>query len=80
VHIAGNRAFLYSLYIIKPDMELTFDYSTTSTDSLTDWQMNCNCSFKCRKIISGFSYLPEDVKEFYRSKNILPKYILKDNK
>lgn len=81
VHIAGNRAFLYSFYIIKPNMQLTFDYSITSTDSLEDWHMKCTCdSFKCRDIISGFSYLPQDIKQFYIKNNMVPKYILKANK
>ena len=68
------------MYVIKPDMELSFDYSINSTDTLDEWQMNCNCSsFKCRKIISGFSYLPTDVKDFYKNKGLVPKFVLKEN-
>lgn len=76
VSIVGNRAFLYSLYNIPANSELTFDYSTTSTDSLDSWQMKCKCgSNKCRKVISGASYLPGDLFDTYRIKNMLPLYI-----
>ena len=34
MHVVGNRAFLYSLYVIPANSQLTFDYSTTSTDTV----------------------------------------------
>jgi SET domain-containing protein len=75
-HIVGNRAILYSLYVIPAGAELTFDYSTTSTESKDTWVMECKCgSYKCRKIISGFQYLDPALQEHYKSKNILPLYI-----
>lgn len=75
-HIVGNRAILYSLYIIPAGSELTFDYSTTSTESMDSWKMNCNCkSFKCRGVISGFQYLDTKLQDEYKTKNILPLYI-----
>jgi hypothetical protein len=75
--VVGNRAILYSLYQIRAGMELTIDYSVTSTDTLDTWQMNCKCgSGKCRKIISGFQYLPTEVVEDYKKKNILPLFLI----
>jgi uncharacterized protein len=76
VRISGNRAIIFSLYVIRAGMELTFDYSTTATDTLEKWQMNCNCgSVKCRKVISGFQYLPTSLQEEYKGKGMLPLYI-----
>jgi hypothetical protein len=74
--IAGNRAILYSLYDIAPDSELTFDYSTSSTDTVDIWQMRCNCgSVKCRKLISGFHYLSPTVQEEMKNKGMLPLFM-----
>lgn len=76
VHVVGNRAILYSLYVIPAGAELTFDYSTTSTDTHDTWKMECKCgSFKCRKVISGFQYLDPSLQETYKKKNIVPLYI-----
>ena len=74
--ILGKRAILYSLYVILEGMELTFDYSTTSTDTSSSWQMSCTCGYiNCRKVISGVSSLsPEQYKD-YNSKGLLPLYI-----
>ena len=78
LHIVGFRAIYYSLYQIPKNSELTFDYSTTSTDLKDEWLMNCQCGFvNCRKEISGFSYLPDQIKKEYKEKNIFPYYIEK---
>jgi hypothetical protein len=76
LHVVGNRAILYSLYVIPVDAELTFDYSTTSTDTTDTWKMDCKCgSNKCRKIVSGYQYLSDDLKKNYQSRNMVPLYI-----
>lgn len=76
IHAVGKRAILYSIYLIKAGSEITFDYSTTSTDTLDKWKLDCKClSYKCRKVISGFQYLSEEVKEEYRKKGILPLFL-----
>lgn len=81
VHVVGNRALLFSLYVIPKDAELTFDYSISSTDTLESWKMDCNCgSYKCRKVISGFQYLDPALQEIYKKKNVVPLYILEPNK
>src|SRR5271163_1796484 len=75
-HMMGNRAILYSLYVIPAKAELTFDYSTTSTDTTETWQMPCSCgSNKCRKTISGYQYLTSDLQEEYKSKGMIPLFI-----
>lgn len=76
LHIVGNRAILYSLYLIPANMELTFDYSTSSTDTYDKWKMDCKCGqFNCRKLISGFDYLEEDKKAEYNKKGMIPIFI-----
>jgi len=80
LHVVGNRAFLYSLYVIPASGQLTFDYATTSTDTLDKWQMQCKCgSNKCRRVISGFQYLDSPIFEKYKEKEMLPLYILYPN-
>jgi hypothetical protein len=76
LHIIGNRVILYALHFIKAGAELTFDYSTTSTESKEDWVMQCNCGdFNCRKEISGYNYLPDSIKQSYEEKRMIPIYI-----
>lgn len=79
VYIVGNRAIIYSLYMIKGGSEITFDYSTTSTEGLDQWHMECGCNtYKCRKLISGFNTLSKDLREEYKKRGIVPLYITDD--
>jgi hypothetical protein len=58
IHCIGNRAIIYSMHVITAGNEITFDYSTSSTDTLDSWNMKCQCrNPNCRKVISGFQYL-----------------------
>jgi uncharacterized protein len=76
VHIVGNRAILYSLYVIPEGAELNFDYSTNSTDTHDTWKMECKCgSNKCRKVISGHQYLDPSLREEYKKKGMIPLFI-----
>jgi SET domain-containing protein len=76
VHVVGNRAVVYSLYVIQADAELTYDYSTTSTDTHDEWKMECKCeSHNCRGTISGFQYLSEDLKKDYTNKDLVPLFL-----
>jgi SET domain-containing protein len=74
--IVGSRAFLKSLYFIPHGTEITFDYSTSSTESYDEWTMKCNCGYyNCRKNISGYHSLPEDIKNKYEKLKIVPYYL-----
>ncbi len=76
LHIVGSRAILYSLYEIKANSELTFDYSLSSTDTHDSWSLACKCGDpNCRKTISGFQYLDENVKDRYKKLGIIPIFI-----
>lgn len=74
--IIGKRAFLYSLYVIPANSEITFDYSTSSTDDKDNWIMQCNCgSHNCRKSISGYQYLPDNLKQQYKADGMIPLFL-----
>ena len=77
VYIVGSRAFLYSIYDIPINKEITFDYSLTSSETFDEWSMPCNCkSYECRKNISGFKTLSKTKQDFYKGINVVPKYNL----
>ena len=77
IHVVGNRAIIYSLYVLPANAEITFDYSLTSTDTYDTWKMDCHCgSNKCRKLISGFQYLDPALQDTYKKKQLVPLYIL----
>ena len=76
VVIVGNRAFLTSIQVIKAGTEITFDYSTTSTDTQAEWSMACKCgTYTCRKTISGYQYLDKATQAKYEALNMVPKYV-----
>jgi SET domain-containing protein len=76
LQIAGSRAILFSLYDIPAGGEITFDYSTSSTDTLDTWKIECKCgSNKCRKVISGLQYVDPAVIEDYKKRGILPMFM-----
>lgn len=80
VRAVGNRAILYSMYVILPGNQLTFDYSTTSTDTMDSWKMNCVCgSPKCRQVISGHQYLSPELQDEYKKRGLLPLFITNPN-
>lgn len=61
--IKGKVIFV-ALRNIKPNEELTFDYSTTEDDIF--WKFKCNCGArKCRKVLYSIQYLPKPVFEKY---------------
>jgi len=75
--IIGKRVFLISINYIKANTEITYDYSATSTDTLSDWKMECKCgAYKCRKIISGYQYLDKETKARYEKLGIVPSYLI----
>lgn len=75
--IIGKRVLLKAILFIPAGIEITYDYSVTSTDDKDHWLMNCKCgSFSCRKVISGFQYLDDKTKEHYKTLGIVPKYVL----
>ena len=77
VRVVGHRAILTTLYAIVPGMEITWDWSCTSTETLSEWQMKCSCGYiNCRKVISGIQSVPASIQKAYREQGILPSYVL----
>lgn len=66
---------LFALRDIKRNEELFWDYSTSMLER--HWTMPCSCgSLLCRKVITDFDLLPEDLQAFYTQKNIVLPFIL----
>ena len=76
IHVAGNRSILYSIHAIRENSEITFDYSSSSTEGPDTWLMKCTCgAFNCRKEISGFYHLNENIQSEYKKSGIAALYI-----
>jgi hypothetical protein len=76
IHVVGIRAIVYSMYVIRKDSEITFDYSASSTETPDTWDMLCNCgSSNCRKNISGFYNLDKNKQDEYNKKGISALFI-----
>jgi plastocyanin len=77
IRIAGSRVFLMALHEINVGDEVTWDYSTTSTEHPSTFSMQCCChKFLCRKDISGFYNLTDQEKEKYIKMGIIHDYLL----
>jgi len=79
IKIMVNRAFLVSIKPIAIGEELTYDYSTTSTETVDTWSMACKCNagqFQCRKIITGFSSVPAKQQQKYIANGMVPNYVI----
>lgn len=78
IKISVNNAFLVAARLIKPGDELCFDYSTTSTDTVDTWSMQCNCQpYGCRRVITGFSSVPKEQRNKMISLGMVPSYVIK---
>ncbi len=67
---------LVAMRNIAAGEEVTFDYSTTSTDTPETWSLRCRCNgANCRGLVSGFRTLPKEVRDFYITKSAAPLYV-----
>lgn len=73
VKVVFNRAFLYSIKTIKPDEEITFDYSTVIVD--LNFLQKCECKqFNCKKTLT--SILNDNLKyKDYLNKDLIPEFM-----
>ncbi|GEM_PF-839198 len=75
--IKGKSVHLQAIKNIKCGEEVTFDYSTTMNED--EYELKCNCgSSNCRKVISDFKYLPNDIQEKYFQLGIVPDYVFRN--
>lgn len=71
----NSKLQLFALQNINKGEEFFWDYSTSMLER--HWTMNCYCgSTNCRKLITDFDLLPEDVKNRYLHLNIVLPYIV----
>lgn len=85
----GDGETMFALKDIKEGDEVTFDYSTSEWSSDTGWgeeftdpwDMKCSCSAEnCRKIVTEFPQLPEEIKLKYKELGALPSFIIEKMK
>lgn len=77
IYIVGHRALIKAIMLIPRGAEVTFDYSTTSTDPPELWNLPCKCGVaSCRKNITGFQSLDSKTQERYRALGIVPPYLM----
>lgn len=73
VKVIFNRAYLYSIKTIRPDDEITFDYSTVMLD--LNYKQKCECKqFSCKKILQSILNDEQKYKD-YLLKDLLPDFI-----
>jgi SET domain-containing protein len=66
---------MFTLCDIKKDGELYWDYSTSMLER--HWTMPCLCgATNCRKVITDFDLLPEQLQSYYINKEIVLPFIL----
>lgn len=73
VKVIKTRAFLYSIKTIRPNEEITFDYSTVILDK--NLKLVCTCKqFSCKKILQ--SILNDEAKyKDYLTKGLIPNFM-----
>lgn len=76
VIVEDGMPLLVALRPLRSGEELTFDYSTTSTD-IDTWSLTCLCGTPvCRQVVSGFTLLPRQIQARYIEMGIVPKYVI----
>ena len=69
---------LVAIRDLKPNEEITFDYSTTVGMNIRaeHWSMPCLCGHSlCRKVIGNVSTLSQSTIQFYLNRGVLPDFI-----
>lgn len=75
IYVVGSRAWLYSIREIKVNEKISFDYSTIISD---DTSFNCVCEeYNCRKKISKYDDLDDELKKEYLKIGAIPDFMRK---
>lgn len=74
IRVLSNQAILFSICQIKPNMEITYDYSVSCIDKSLSIECNCG-AINCRKVITNFDSLPKNITDKYLKLNIVPFYV-----
>lgn len=71
-----GKLYVVSIRALRKNEEILIDYSTILAQDDV-WTMRCNCGSKqCRKKIVHYTKLPKVTLEKYKTKSIIPPYIL----
>ncbi len=74
LRFSDGGVFLIAIRPIFPGEEITWDYSTTLTQS--NWHMICQCrSRDCRRVIGNFETLTPDRQEWFRARGVVAPYL-----
>ena len=82
LYFENGKLVLRAIRDIAPNQELSFDYGTVQFSEPTTFKCECG-SPKCRGTVSNFYVLPDEIKQRYLAKNMVPllsKYTLKEIK
>lgn len=71
LYFENDGLVLRAIKNIAPGQELSFDYGTIMFSEPTTFQCECG-SPKCRGMIGNFYSLPEELRQKYQAKNMVP--------
>ncbi|GAB4437357.1 MAG: hypothetical protein OHK0011_20390 [Turneriella sp.] len=74
--IDNGRAWLVAITTIRPEDEITFDYSTSMAED--HWEMDCACgAASCRGRVRDFKHLRPALQQKYVALGIVPDFVLR---
>lgn len=77
IKLTSNGLILIAIRKIKTGEEITWDYSTWTSESY--WQMNCKCNSRnCRIRIGNFYTLPKNLREKYARLRVVGNFVKND--
>ncbi len=74
--IENGKAWLVAIKNIKPEDEITFDYSTSMAED--HWEMDCACGApSCRGRVRDFKHLQAPLQQHYIALGIVPDFVIR---
>ncbi|OYY89495.1 MAG: SET domain-containing protein-lysine N-methyltransferase [Sphingomonas sp. 28-66-16] len=74
LRFTDDGVVLVAIRAIAPGEEISWDYSTTLTES--NWHMICQCRAPdCRRVIGNFETLAPERQEWFRARNLVAPYL-----
>jgi hypothetical protein len=74
--IENGKAWLVAISTIRPEDEITFDYSTSMAED--HWEMDCACgAASCRGRVRDFKHLLPALQQKYANLGIVPDFVIR---
>ncbi|MFZ5628177.1 MAG: SET domain-containing protein [Spirochaetota bacterium] len=74
--IENGKAWLVAISTIRPEDEITFDYSTSMAED--HWEMDCACgAATCRSRVRDFKHLKPALQQKYVVLGIVPDFVIR---